>query len=258
MRDLKDLKRDDEEGSGPKKKPPYLVIGVLGVLVFLTLILVFRKKGEAPAPPAPPPVSQLAPEQAPAAPKEPAEKEEPVVQDPTVKPGEMHFDSKPEPFPAAPPPPKSAPSAQAPSSATPKDDLTFFKTLKDKKEKNVALQPKRPKKETKPIAQKTKRPSEKSGEPVKVSIPPRPSKTSGPYTVQVASFAERKGAETLSQKLKRKGYEAYVATGEVPQKGTRYRVRIGHYPNRAEAQKAAERIHEAEKLSFLVTSDSGK
>lgn len=251
MRDLKDLKRD-EEGSGPKKKPSYLVIGVLGVLVFLTLVLVFRRKGEAPAPPAPPPVSQLAPEPAPAAPKEPVEKEEPV-QDPAVKPGEMRFDSKPDPFPAAPPPP--APTAQAQSNPAPKEDLTFFKTLKDKKEKSVALQPK---KETKPLAQKTKRPPEKSTESMKVSVPPRSTGSSGAYTIQVASFSEKKGAETLSQKLKGKGYEAYVTSGEVPQKGTRYRVRIGHYPNRTEAQKAAERIHEAEKLSFLITSDSGK
>lgn len=252
MRDLKDLKRD-EEGSGPKKKPPYLMIGLLGTLVFLTLVFVFRKKGETPAPPVAPPASQLAPEQPPAPPKEPAEKEETAPQDPALKPGEMRFDSKPDPFPAAPPPPapKSSSTAQPPGNPAPKEDLTFFKTLKDKKEKSVALQPK---KEPKPIAQKTKRPAEKSADSVKVSVPPA-AESSGPYTIQVASFSEKKGAETLSQKLKQKGYQAYVTTGEVPQKGTRYRVRIGHYPNRAEAQKAAEQIHESEKLSFLVTSD---
>ena len=45
MRDLKDLKRGgDEEGAGPKKKPPYLLIGLLSVLVFFALVLLFRKK----------------------------------------------------------------------------------------------------------------------------------------------------------------------------------------------------------------------
>lgn len=253
MRDLKDLKREDE-GMGPKKKPPYLMIGLLGVLVFLTLVFVFRKKEESPEPPPPPPVSQLAPEQRAPAPTEPSEKEEPVVQDPAVKPGEMRFDSKPEPFPAAPPPPKSGPSAQTPGNPIPKEDLTFFDTLKDKEKKGVALQSK---KETKPIAQKTKRPAEKKSDPKKVSVPPT-SGPSGAYTIQVASFADKKGAETLSQKLKKKGYDAYVAAGEVPEKGTRHRVRIGHYPSRTEAQKAAERIQEAEKLSFLITADTEK
>lgn len=251
MRDLKDLKR--EEGEMGPKKPPYALIGLLGVLVFLTLVFVFRKKEESPEPPPPPPVSQLAPSQSAPAPTEPSEKEEPVVQDPAFKPGEMHFDSKAEPFPAAPPPP--APSAQAPGNPTLKDDLTFFKTLKDKEKKSVALQPK---KETKPIAQKKKRPPEKKTDPVKVSVPPPTSGSPGAYAIQVASFTNKKGAEGLSQKLKRKGYDAYVTAGEVPEKGTRYRVRIGHYPNRAEAQKAAERIQEAEKLSFLITSDTGK
>ncbi|MDC4204981.1 MAG: SPOR domain-containing protein [Candidatus Manganitrophus sp.] len=133
--------------------------------------------------------------------------------------------------------------------------MTFFDTLKDKEKKSVALQTK---KETKPAAQKTKRPPEKKSDPKKVSVPPPTSGPSGAYTIQVASFADQKGAETLSQKLKKKGYEAYVAAGEVPEKGTRYRVRIGHYPSRAEAQKAAEGIQEAEKLSFLITTDSGK
>ncbi|GEM_PF-1630432 len=256
MRDLKDLKRGgDEEGAGPKKKPPYLLIGLLSVLVFFALVLLFRKKGESPtvtASQTPPPVSQIAP--APPVPKEPAEKEEPLIQDPAVKPGEMRFDSKPEPFPTAPPPPNNAPASSITPQSTPapKDDLTFFKTLKDKKEKEIALQPK----PMKPLKKENR--VKKQAEPVQVSVPPRSAGSSGPYTIQVASFAERKGAEALSQKLKRKGYQAYVATGEVPQKGIRYRVRIGHYPNRAEAQKAAERIHDAEKLSFLVTSDLGK
>lgn len=254
MRDLKDLKREDE-GMGPKKKPPYFIIGLLGVLVFLTLVFVFRTKEESPEPPPPPPVSQLTPDQNPAAPAELSEKEEPVVPDPALKPGEMRFDSKPEPFPASPPPPKSGPSAQTPGNPIPKEDLTFFDTLKDKEKKSVALQTK---KETKPIAQKTKRPPEKKSDPKKVSVPPPTSGPSGAYTIQVASFAERKGAETLSQKLKKKGYDVYVAAGEIPEKGTRYRVRIGHYPSRAEAQKAAERIREAEKLSFLITTDTGK
>ncbi|NKE69338.1 SPOR domain-containing protein [Candidatus Manganitrophus noduliformans] len=252
MRDLKDLKREDE-GMGPKKKPPYFMIGLLGVLVFLTLVFVFRTKEESPEPPPPPPVSQLAPDQSPAAPAELSEKEEPVVPDPALKPGEMRFDSKPEPFPAAPPPGNAA-TAQAPGNPIPKEDLTFFDTLKDKEKKSVALQTK---KETKPAAQKTKRPPEKKSDPKKVSVPPT-SGPSGAYTIQVASFAERKGAETLSQKLKKKGYDVYVAAGEIPEKGTRYRVRIGHYPSRAEAQKAAERIREAEKLSFLITTDTGK
>lgn len=250
MRDLKDLKRD-EGGAGPKKKPPYLMIGVLGVLVFLSLVFLFKKKGEAPAPPAVPPVGPVTPPPAPEE-KPAAKPEEAPAVHPEVKPGEMRFDSKAEPFPQGTPPsaPKQneAPAASAPGAApTQKEDLTFFKTLKDKKEKNVAL---KPKKEAAP---------KKATDPMKVSLAPRPAGSpGGTYTVQVASFAEKKGAQTLAEKLKRKGYDAYVTATPLPKKGTWYRVRIGHYPSRTSAQKAADQIHGAEKLSFFITTDPGK
>ncbi|MBI3804280.1 MAG: SPOR domain-containing protein [Nitrospirae bacterium] len=246
MRDLKDLKREGE-GASPKKKPPYLAIGVLALLVFLMLVFVFKRKGEAPAPPVTPPITQAVP-----APKAPEEKvastaEEAPAPDPGVKPGEMHFDSKTEPFPAGAPPaaPKQNESAGAtPPAPTPKEDLTFFKTLKDKKEKSVALQPK---KESLP---------KKQSEPMKTSLASHPTASpGGAYTVQVASFAEKKGAQTLAEKLKRKGYDAYVKATPLPQKGTWYRVRIGHYPSRVSAQKVADRIHGSEKLNFFITSD---
>lgn len=247
MRDLRDLKK--EEGEPAKKKPqPVLMIGLLGLLVFLALFFFFRKgKQEVPAPP---PVSAPI-AKAPAA-KGPAEGgEEAVVKDPSLKPGEMRFEPKkdevnPPPAPGAvaqnrssdktTPTPSVTPS---PSPVPPKEDLTFFKTLKEKngKESKTPLRPKAKKE-------------------VQVASVSKPSSNSASlYTIQVASFTEPKGANGLARELKQKGFESYVTTAEVPGKGKRYRVRVGHYATRLDAQKIADRLHQREKLNFLVTSD---
>lgn len=249
MRDLKDLKKEEEE-PGAKKVPKIAIVGLLGLLVFFALVLFFRGKGEEPHPnvaavtPAPPP-SQIAP---PPAPK-PIEPEGTPPPDPGVKPGEIHFSDKKEEVvpPAAPssePKLKEAKGSPAPSK---KDDLTFFKTLKDKKE-NVALKPKKEMTAARPKS---------APQAVKTSMKPavlHPA-ASGHYAIQVASFSEKKGADTLAQKLKKKGFNSYVVAGEVPQKGRWYRVRVGSYPNRDEAKKAGDRIHSSEKLNFFVITD---
>lgn len=248
MRDLKDLKKEEEE-PGAKKVPKVAIVGLLGVLVFLALVLFFRGKGEEPRPnvaaitPALPP-SQIAPPPAPT----PSEPEASPPPDPGLKPGEIHFSDKKEeviPPVAGLEAPKVKEGKEGPASK--KDDLTFFKTLKDKKE-NVALKPKKEMTAARPKS---------APQAVKTSMKPavlHPA-ASGHYAIQVASFSEKKGADTLAQKLKKKGFNSYVVAGEVPQKGRWYRVRVGSYSNRDEAKKAGDRIHSSERLNFFVITD---
>lgn len=270
MRDFKDLNEEGEEGAEPKKKmPSRTMIGLLGLLVFV-LLFFFFSRNQTPVEPTLPEVSQIPPQ--PAAPDSstvpaaPAPGGETVLKDSELKPGEIRFDSKKEEAVSSgtPGPSKTEPAltAQSPGDAAPKDDLTFFKTLKDKSSENVALSPKKEGSKAAPSIKKEGKPK-KEFKVAKAKIPPvrdfsAPAlQSSGRYTIQVASFAEKEGADELAQKLKKKGYPSYVTVGDVPQKGRWYRVRIGHYPDRTEAQRAADRIQKAEKLNFFISSDGG-
>jgi cell division protein FtsN len=253
MRDLKDLKKE-EEGPVAKKVPKAAIIGLLGLLVFFALILFFRRGNQDPPPTVavvtPKPPAQIEPLPTPA----PSEGEvSTAAPDPGLKPGEIHFNDKKEevvsPSPAM---AEVKPTEKKATALSKKDDLTFFKTLKGKKEGNVAL---KPKKEIVKAKQKepmqTAKLAKTSARPVSMVH----SGSSKRYAIQVASFSEKKGADQLAQKLKKKGLDSYVVAGDVPQKGKWYRVRVGSYSNRDEANKAGNRIHESERLNFFVISD---
>ncbi len=77
------------------------------------------------------------------------------------------------------------------------------------------------------------------------------------FAVQVGSFPSSDEALGVQQKWKKKGYSAFVVTGEVPQKGTWYRVRIGRYSNRKEAQAFLEKLKVREKTSGIVVNSEG-
>jgi rare lipoprotein A len=60
----------------------------------------------------------------------------------------------------------------------------------------------------------------------------------GRYTVQLGAFASRERAEALRQELDREGVAAVVTEVGSPD-DTYYRVRVGDYPDRSQAQEAA-------------------
>ncbi len=72
------------------------------------------------------------------------------------------------------------------------------------------------------------------------------------FTINVGSFRERVRAEQLMNDLKAKGYKAFVAEATVPQKGTWYRVSVGRFPSREEAQVFAREVNEKEGINFFV------
>lgn len=68
-------------------------------------------------------------------------------------------------------------------------------------------------------------------------------KHTGPiYTVQAASVKNAKDADHLVAKLKQKGFPAYRTLGKVPEKGIWFRVRIGKYNSRTEANKTLNKL----------------
>jgi cell division septation protein DedD len=57
----------------------------------------------------------------------------------------------------------------------------------------------------------------------------------GEYTLQVISFELASSAETFANSLRDRGHEAFVATGEVEGRGRSYRVRIGPFKTKGQA-----------------------
>ncbi len=83
-----------------------------------------------------------------------------------------------------------------------------------------------------------------------------PEKVSGQFfTVQISSGKDRKGAERRVKALVNKGYPAYVAESEIPQKGTWYRVRVGEYKDRKEADKILAKLGREKIKGIIVTKE---
>jgi Uncharacterized protein conserved in bacteria len=61
------------------------------------------------------------------------------------------------------------------------------------------------------------------------------------FAVQLAAFADDKGANTLASRLKKAGYAAYTEPLKTS-KGTLWRVRVGPYPSREAALAARDRL----------------
>ena len=67
------------------------------------------------------------------------------------------------------------------------------------------------------------------------------------YTVQVAAYNTRSTAEKLRASLAARGYDARIVGSAKP-----YRVRVGRYESRAEAERAAAQM-KSKKIAAFVT-----
>jgi len=141
------------------------------------------------------------------------------------------------PVPPVPPPPTV--ETKSPIGLS-KQELTFFKTLKNKGN-DVGLKTK----QTLAVSPKKKKSASKT----------KSLTSTGKYTIQMAAYAEKKRADALSKRLKNKGIHAYVVVGHLPEKGVMYRVRVGQYKNREMAEKAAAEIQRTERSKFFVTTE---
>ena len=66
--------------------------------------------------------------------------------------------------------------------------------------------------------------------------PTAPAGHEGRYTLQVISYRNAEEARIFARALRKRGHAAYVTTGTVEDRGTHWRVRIGPFDTRQEAQ----------------------
>lgn len=72
------------------------------------------------------------------------------------------------------------------------------------------------------------------------------------FAVQVTALREKKDAEAIVRRLMSRGYEAYVLDAE-PGQAPLYRVRVGSYADRREAERVLRRLEQEEKFKPWIT-----
>jgi cell division protein FtsN len=120
---------------------------------------------------------------------------------------------------------------------------------------------------TQPVSLMPAKPQERAGR--QESPAPQPTSVSSPhkglsqpseagYSVQVGSFRAREDAERLRLRLIQKGHAVWVQPSLVAGQGIWYRVRVGSFPDRAAADRAAQRLATQERLSVMVTAEEAR
>jgi len=158
----------------------------------------------------------------------------------------------PSPQPAAPPP--AAPAGADPTKAAPPaavEDLTYFDRLQKSSAASEDLKAPAaaPKSDAKADHVETPAPA-KPAPAAKSAATPAPSDKG--YAVQVAAVKVRSQADAIASRLSSKGYAAYVQT---PASGAPqvFRVRVGKFPTRRDAEAMAARLQKEEQFKPWVT-----
>ena len=107
-----------------------------------------------------------------------------------------------------------------------------------------------------PVGEPVGEPSAEPIRPVPEAAPSnKPTSSVGErFNIQLASYQNQAEADQMVARWKKKGYSAFVTSGEVPDKGLWYRVRTGRFKNRGEANAYLEKFKKREKISALVVS----
>lgn len=72
------------------------------------------------------------------------------------------------------------------------------------------------------------------------------------YALQVGSYQQMSEANSTVQKLKAKGYPAYLMIADIPDRGRWYRVRVGAFASRDEARKYKQQFDSQEAVDTIV------
>jgi cell division septation protein DedD len=149
--------------------------------------------------------------------------------------------------------PRSGPRPEAPEMKS-KTDLGFYDSLpKNREDSEMPSLPKPPPASGKPEppaqkpaesslppkAEKPAAPTPAPAAPPQASAAPAPGK---PLTVQIAAVKSEEEARRLLEKLRQRGYAAYVEPIAIPDKGTWYRVRMGEFPSKEFARSTIDRL----------------
>ncbi len=84
----------------------------------------------------------------------------------------------------------------------------------------------------------------------------RPDFASTPFTIQAASFKDKVKAELSLAGMKAAGYQAYMAATDLKEKGTWYRIYIGSFTSKAQADQFLTELKQKPtyKDSFVITT----
>ncbi|MCA9405283.1 MAG: SPOR domain-containing protein [Candidatus Omnitrophica bacterium] len=74
-----------------------------------------------------------------------------------------------------------------------------------------------------------------------------------PYTIQAASFKDKASAEEVATKMREKGYLAFVVGRDLGAKGTWYRVYVGEFNTKTEADTSLTEVKKDYKDSFVIS-----
>jgi cell division septation protein DedD len=182
--------------------------------------------------------------------------------------------------PATAPPAITQPEAAEPP-PTPADELTYYERLEKDKPPAETLKPQESQRKKPaspppaPVAARTTQPAAQTTAPAAAPAPATPApatpapatptappsatpaptavSTSGEpggpgYVVQVAALQVRGEADTIAKRLSGKGYPAYVTVPASGASAPIYRVRVGKYKSRREAEQVAARLEKEEQF----------
>ncbi len=164
------------------------------------------------------------------------------------------------------PTPQAAPAAATPAGSDPTaaaappptaEDLSYFNRLEKQTQPAEELKPAPPPpaapapvKQTE-VAKADAKPAPKEI-PAPKEAPPPPAPAGDGYVIQVAAMPEHGVADAMAKRLTSKGYSAFVMTaGDA--KPTMYRVRIGKFKTKREAETVAARLQKEEQFKPWIT-----
>ncbi|MFH1873872.1 MAG: SPOR domain-containing protein [Pseudomonadota bacterium] len=78
------------------------------------------------------------------------------------------------------------------------------------------------------------------------------SATNSKYALQIGSYQQINEANAMINKLKNRGYPAYLMIADIPDRGRWYRVRLGGFANRDEAMKYKNQLESVEHVETIV------
>jgi cell division septation protein DedD len=159
-------------------------------------------------------------------------------------------------------PPAATPAGSDPTTVTTPpptvDDLSYFNRLEKTSQpaeelKSTAAKPPASGQIARAdvAVKETPKPAPAAKEAPQEAAPPAPAVSDG-YVIQVAAMPEHGVADAMAKRLSAKGYTAFVMTADGA-KPTMYRVRIGRFKTKREAETIATRLQKEEQFKPWIT-----
>ena len=142
-------------------------------------------------------------------------------------------------------------------------EMGFYETLKDA-QKNVELKTEKREPPDKPLPENIESETKKTVKPKKSTLEKTPKvantgsvnskvSKSKPFTIQVASLRDPKAADRMVTELKKKGFPAYRRKAEISGHGIWYRVRVGAYMSKEEANSTLGKLNKNQMKGMVVS-----